>query len=70
MIAQNRVLAMPTEPQRRTLPCGCRLDGSYVCLDHERQSVPRFIAGEVVTLAALTLFFGMIGVWATIFSTS
>ena len=51
----------------RTLPCGCRLDGRYVCPDHDRQSVTRFVAGEVAALAALALFMGMIGVWAAIF---
>ena len=26
----------------RTLPCGCRLDGRYICHEHERESVARF----------------------------
>ncbi|MDO8533262.1 MAG: hypothetical protein Q7S17_00775 [Xanthobacteraceae bacterium] len=52
----------------RTLPCGCRLDGRYVCPVHYRESVTRFVAGEIATLAALALFLGMIGVWAAILS--
>ncbi len=52
----------------RTLPCGCRLDGRYVCPDHIRESITRFVAGEVATLVALALFMGMVGVWAAILS--
>ena len=40
----------------RTLPCGCRLDGRYVCREHERESVARFIAGEAMSLVAVGLF--------------
>ncbi len=52
----------------RTLPCGCRLDASYVCHEHAREIVTRFVAGEVATLAALALFMGMISVWTAILS--
>lgn len=59
---------MTTPTNDRSLPCGCRLDGRYVCPDHERQSVARFVAGEFATLVALGLFFGMISIWIAILS--
>ena len=40
----------------RTLPCGCRLDGRYICREHERESIARFIAGEAMSLVAVGLF--------------
>lgn len=64
----NRVTVNQIDSLRTTLPCGCRLDASYVCPVHERQSVVRFVAGEVATLVALALFIGMVGVWAAILS--
>ncbi len=62
-----------------SLPCGCKLCGCVCtahspdrierpCARHGVFIVTRFVAGEVATLAALALFFGMIGVWAAILS--
>lgn len=53
----------------RTLPCGCRLDGRYICHEHERESVPRFIAGEAMSLVAVGLFVAMMAALAAILGT-
>ena len=50
----------------RTLPCGCRLDGRYVCREHERESVARFIAGEAMSLVAVGLFVAAMAALAAI----
>ena len=54
----------------RTLPCGCRLDGRYVCADHHRESVARFIAGEVMSLVAVGLFVAAMAALAAILGAS
>jgi hypothetical protein len=51
------------------LPCGCRLDGRYICHEHERTSVARFIADETLRLVAVGLFIAMLAVWAAILGT-
>jgi hypothetical protein len=48
------------------LPCGCRLDGRYICHEHERTSVARFVADETIRLVAVGLFIAMLAVWAAI----
>jgi hypothetical protein len=50
----------------RTLPCGCRLDGRFICADHERESVARFIAGEALRLVVVGLFVAIMAAWAAI----
>lgn len=51
---------------RKQLPCGCRLDGSYVCPEHERESVARFIAGEALRLVVVGVFVATLAAWAAI----
>ena len=51
---------------RIKLPCGCRLDGRYVCPKHERTSMARFVAVETLRLVAVGLFVAMLAVWAAI----
>ena len=53
----------------RTLPCSCRLDGRYVCREHERESVARFIAGEAMSLVAAGLFVAAMAALAAILGT-
>ena len=50
----------------RSLPCGCRLDGSYLCSDHKRENLARFVAGEAFALVALSLFVATIATWSAI----
>lgn len=45
------------------LLCGCARDGSFICEDHRQK-----IGGVIVSLVSLLLFFGMVFVWAAIFS--
>ena len=49
-----------------TLPCGCRLDGRFVCAEHERESAARFIAGEALRLVAVGLFVASLAAWVAI----
>jgi hypothetical protein len=51
------------------LPCGCRLDGRYICPEHERTSVARFVAVETLRLVAVGLFVAMLAVWAAVLGT-
>ena len=50
----------------QTLPCGCRLDGRYICPEHERQSIARFVAGEAMRLVVCGLFVATLAAWAAI----
>lgn len=54
------------QSSRNKLPCGCRLDGRYVCPEHERTSAARFMAREALTLVAVGLFVAALAVWAAI----
>ena len=50
----------------RSLPCGCRLDGRYVCDQHYRTSVAKFLADEALRLVAVGLFVATLAAWAAI----
>jgi len=53
----------------RRLPCGCSTDGSIVCEEHRTLSfsaAARAVGEEALRLAAVSLFVGIVLVWAAI----
>lgn len=57
---------MPANESRR-LPCGCQADGGYVCDLHWRpEPTERRDAGNVMSLAALSLLMAMLFVFAAV----
>lgn len=50
----------------RNIPCGCRVDGRYICDQHYRTSVALFVADEVRRLIVVGLFIAVLAAWAAI----
>lgn len=52
----------------RSLPCGCRVDGRFLCDQHDRTSIALFVVDEVRRLIIIGLFISVLAAWVEILS--